>query len=61
MKKKTNHPLRTQKIVSVITILFGAILLTYMVVVESEPGAIPLLIIIMGAVWFIISQYRSKK
>jgi len=32
-----------------------------MIKVEDEPGALPLLLIIIGAIWLIINQYQAKK
>lgn len=32
-----------------------------MIKVEDEPGAIPLILIIGGIVWFAINQYQIKR
>ena len=42
-------------------ITLGTILLIYMIVYEGEPGALPLLILIIGIVWFAITRYTSIK
>lgn len=44
---------------SIILILMGMLLLMYMVIAEDEPGGVPLLFILAGIVWFIISKFRS--
>jgi hypothetical protein len=36
------------------------VLATYMVIVESEPGALPLLLIVAGAGWFFIARSNSR-
>lgn len=61
MKSVVSPTLITQKILSVILIFAGVTLLTYMVIVEGEPGALPLLVLITGTAWLLINQYRIKK
>jgi uncharacterized membrane-anchored protein len=43
-----------------LTVLIGGVLLTYMVSVESEPGAIPLLLIALGSGWYFLTRYRFR-
>lgn len=61
MKNEISKKLKTQRILSVITLLIGAILLIYMIRVEDEPGALPLFLIILGTVWLFLTQYRIRK
>ncbi|WP_421773678.1 hypothetical protein [Gracilimonas sp.] len=49
-----------QKLFSALMILIGFIILIFMIVVEDEPGAIPLLMILAGAVWFFGARSRIK-
>ena len=49
------------KILSLLTVFLGFVLLIFMITVEDEPGALPLLSIIIGVVWFIISRNQIKK
>lgn len=44
-------------------ILLGALLMTYMIRVESEPGLIPLAMLGTGVIWFLIAgrNPRTKK
>lgn len=48
------------RIASIIAILTGVILVTYMITVEGELGAIPLLFLIIGVILFIISKLKFK-
>lgn len=61
MKIEISQKLKINKILSVLTILLGIILVVFMVMVEDEPGALPLFLIVAGTVWFSISQYQIKK
>lgn len=61
MKNEISQKLKTQKILSVISLLIGTILLIYMIWVEDEPGALPLFLIIFGTAWLFLNQYRIKK
>ncbi len=61
MKKEISQNLKTNRILSCLSILIGTILLIYMIRVEDELGALPLFLIITGSVWFFITQYRIKK
>jgi hypothetical protein len=61
MKKEISQNLKTNRILSCLSILIGTILLIYMITVEDEPGALPLFLIISGSAWFFITQYRIKK
>ena len=38
----------------------GVIFLIYMILVEDEPGAIPLIMIFIGLGWYFISRSRIK-
>ena len=49
------------KILPMVFITLGTILLIYMIVYEGEPGALPLLILLIGIVWFAITRYTSRK
>lgn len=43
-----------------LTIIIGLLLLGFMIVVEDEPGAIPLILIIIGSVWFGINKNKHR-
>lgn len=48
-----------QKIIALLTLIIGFTLLIYMITFEDEPGALPLLMIIIGASWYF--YVRAKK
>ena len=49
------------KVLSLLTALLGTVLLVFMITTEGELGALPLLLIIIGTVWFIISQNNKEQ
>ena len=49
-----------QKIIALLTVITGLTLMIYMIIVEDEPGALPLLMIIIGAVWYFIISAKTK-
>ena len=48
-----------QKIFALITVTIGFALMIYMIIVEDEPGAVPLLMIITGAVWYFFARKQK--
>lgn len=58
--KKSSQKLNYYRILSILTILLGVVLLMYMIKVEDEPGALPLILIISGIGWFILNQLKVK-
>jgi hypothetical protein len=52
--------LNVHTLISLITVVLGVALLIYMISVESEPGAIPLLLIVGGTGWYFISRTRPQ-
>ena len=61
MKKEISQKLKWGKLLPVLSISLGIILMIYMIKVEDEPGALPLLLIIIGVIWLIINLYQAKK
>jgi len=61
MKTEISLKNKWGKILSFLTVFLGFVLLIYMITVEDEPGALPLLLIVTGGVWFIISRNQIKK
>ena len=37
----------------------GLALMAYMIVVEDEPGALPLALVAVGVVWFLVARRKS--
>lgn len=50
MKPDNSKKLRMQTLLSILTMVVGILLLAMKIYVDSEPGAIPLLLIVVGAV-----------
>jgi hypothetical protein len=50
-------------VLSALTVALGVLLLIYMVVVEDEPGAVPLLLIVLGGGWYLTTRakFRSQE
>jgi c-di-AMP phosphodiesterase-like protein len=62
MKSKQKHSkLRIYSAVSILIILIGIMLICYMIIVEDELGAVPLLIVTTGTIWFIYTQTQLNK
>ena len=60
MKTDNTKKLKIQSLLSVLTGVIGVALLIFMIVVEDEPGAIPLLLIVGGTGWYFITRYRIR-
>lgn len=61
MEKVINQKLKLSIMLPVLTALLGIALVIYMILAEGEPGALPLILIIIGLIWFIINRYQIKK
>jgi len=55
--QKINN-LKLQRTLSILAIFIGLMLLLYMIVVEDEPGAIPLFLIVIGMIWYFVTKSR---
>lgn len=51
---------KIHKTSSVIMIVTGFILLVMMIYTEDEPGAIPLLLLVIGTGWYFLTRFREK-
>ena len=60
MKTDNTKKLKIHSLLSVLTAVIGVALLIFMIVVEDEPGAIPLLLILGGTGWYFITRYRAR-
>ena len=45
---------------ALLAVAIGVALMTYMVLVEDEPGAVPLVLIVLGAAWYVIARIRAR-
>lgn len=52
----TSKKLKVHTLLAVLTTVIGVVLLIYMIVVESEPGAIPLLLVVLGIGWYFVTR-----
>ena len=57
----TLKQLKLTKLFSVLAMVIGTALLIYMISVEREPGAIPLLLIVLGAGCYGITRFRTSR
>jgi|AntRauTorcE11898_2_1112593.scaffolds.fasta_scaffold07308_3 hypothetical protein len=60
MNTDNSKTYKIQSLLSVFVIVAGLLLMTYMVVVEDEPGAIPLLLIALGTLSYLYNRTRGK-
>ena len=51
----------TQKRIALGITLVGIALMVYMVTVESEPGALPLALVVGGLVWYFVARGRARR
>jgi lipoprotein signal peptidase len=56
MKKQIMKKQKPYRLISFLTILVGLLLMIYMIKVEDEPGALPLLLIILGTVGLLLNK-----
>jgi hypothetical protein len=60
MKMDKPAKLRRQTRMSLLMIVIWVVLLSMMILVESEPGALPLLLIVSGLGWYGITRVRMR-
>ncbi|HET8860879.1 hypothetical protein [Marivirga sp.] len=61
MEKKNSQNLKSFRVLFIVIILIGLGLMIFMITVEDEPGALPLLLIVLGTISLIINQIKIKK
>lgn len=59
-RRDTLEKLKLYRLLSAIPVVVGVGLMTYMIRVESEPGAIPLLVVVLGAGWGVLTHLRVQ-
>jgi hypothetical protein len=57
---KSNGQFKVQAFLSALTILIGLLLMVVKIVADSEPGAIPLLLVVLGVGWFSVTKVRMR-
>ncbi|GCC50102.1 hypothetical protein SanaruYs_03170 [Chryseotalea sanaruensis] len=60
MTAEKNSRLRMQKLLSIQLIVFAVLLLAFKIYADSEPGALPLLLLLIGCSWYLNNRYRLK-
>lgn len=61
MNENQNKSSIAHRLIPFLLVLIGISLLVYMIIVEDEPGAIPLLLIVAGSVWYFLGRRKSRK
>ena len=56
----TGQQFKVQTLIVKLILLLGILLMSYMVIVESEPGAIPLLLIAAGLFSIFLIKYKKS-
>ena len=60
-ESRTQVKLRFHRVLSLLTVVVGFVLLVGKVYADSEPGAIPLFLLVSGIAWFLITQARTPQ
>jgi hypothetical protein len=61
MKNKFKQRIKLLKFISIFFLITGLVLLIYMVVIEDEPGAVPILMISVGGLIYYFSDKKVKE
>lgn len=59
--REARRPGRVRTVLAALPLVVGLVLLAYMVSVEGEPGALPLLLILVGAGGLLAARARSRR
>jgi hypothetical protein len=46
--------------IALLILAIGLALMTMMIVIESEPGALPLLLVLLGSVGYLVARIRGR-
>ena len=60
LKMKPLKKLELHKLLSALTIAVGFVLMMAKIYADSEPGAIPILLVVLGVGWYFITQVRIQ-
>ncbi|WP_234572394.1 hypothetical protein [Rhodohalobacter sp. 614A] len=60
MKTNNSTKLRIQILLSILIIVLGIALMLIKIVTDSEPGAIPLLLIVLGTAWYFVTRNQMR-
>ncbi len=56
----TLEKLKVHKILAALTIAIGFVLMLGKIYADSEPGAIPILLVVLGMGWYLITRVRAR-
>ena len=51
---------KVQRILSALTVAVGFVLVSGKIYADGEPGAIPLLLVVLGAGWYLVARVRAR-
>lgn len=52
---------KMQTWISAVILAIGLALMAFMIITESEPGALPLALVLIGGIWLFVARRRSSK
>jgi hypothetical protein len=55
-----SEKLKAQAILSALTFALGLALMIYKIYADSEPGLIPLLLVVLGIGWYTVARIRMR-
>ncbi|NBP69759.1 MAG: hypothetical protein EBU52_13550, partial [Cytophagia bacterium] len=61
MNTEKSFPLHAHKLVASIMFAFALLLMAFKIYADSEPGALPLLLLLIASAWYCITLYRLRK
>jgi membrane-bound ClpP family serine protease len=61
MNTEKSSRLLVQKMLASILLVLAILLLAFTIYTESEPGALPLLLLLIGSSWYLITRYRLHR
>lgn len=59
--QSTSHSLKIQTRLSALLLVLAVALLATNIIVEDEPGAIPLLAVLVATAWLVITRVRVRR
>ena len=57
----TLEKLKVQQSLSALTIVIGFVLMSGKIYADSEPGAIPILLVVLGTGWYLVARVRAGR
>lgn len=60
MKTEKTNKLTGQTYLSLVIVGIGILIMVYGIIVEDEPTAVALLLIVTGTAWFLVTRFRQR-